>query len=609
MQNSEMNDFVNRVRERTDIYSVVSRYVQLNQRGGRYWGRCPFHSEKTASFTINTEKGFFYCFGCHAGGNVFKFISMIENVSYFEAIKLQAERLGIPLPSRNKTPEEIQRERGEKLLLKINEAAREFFFDCLKKPAGEIGRKYLNERGITDSAIENFKLGFSPNSWDALSSEFLRRGFSPKQLVDAGISSPRKNGSGIYDRFRGRIMIPITDVFGRVVAFGGRILNAEEENSPKYLNTSETLIFNKRKLLFGLDKAHLEISSKNFAVVVEGYMDAISLASTGIKNVVATLGTAFTSEHAKLLMRYTGRIVFCYDSDEAGQRATIRALPIVQDAGAEVFIVVVPDGKDPDEFVRRHGREAFERLIKSAVSPIEYRLKYVLKNTPHSTLDGKIKALREILPVVAGVKDTAVKNEYRKKLSAALLLDEGMIQGVWENFSKDNSKQKEEKKFTARETKNFPAKKNLRSSVKKNLAAEKAGESVLRMAWHDGGVLGYVLSLVPKETFTEVHQEIISYLEKCIEEERQADDLSAARELSEAANAEISRILTEGANEPEGAELDAFQDSVKKLRTLSLKIRYAKVLREAEEYISTGNPAYIQKMQESVKLKEEMDAL
>ena len=225
MQNTEREEFVNKVRERSEIVSVVSRYTPLNRKGGTYWGCCPFHNEKTPSFSVNPDKGLFYCFGCHAGGNVFNFISRIENISYFDAVKLQAERLGIPLPTGRKSPEEMRREREERTLFKINELARDFFHDRLMKtPEGERGRKYLAGRGITEETIENFKLGFAPVDWDAITSFFTERGFKREDLIKSGIVSRRKDDSGIFDRFRGRVMVPITDIFGHVVAFGGRIL-------------------------------------------------------------------------------------------------------------------------------------------------------------------------------------------------------------------------------------------------------------------------------------------------------------------------------------------------------------------------------------------------
>ena len=397
MSNTEQDEFVEKVRERSDIHSVISRYVSLNQRGGKYWGLCPFHNEKTPSFSVDAAKGLFYCFGCHTGGNVFKFLSLIENISYYEAIKLQAERLGIPLPTKKLSPEEERRRREEKILLKCNTLAQEFYHECLIKTArGEVGRKYLAGRGITPETIETFKLGFAPDGWDILLKNLTRQGFSAEQLEKIGLVKRRSDNSGFYDRFRSRVMIPINDIFGHTVGFGGRILVADD-NSPKYLNSPESALFSKRNLLFGLDKAHLSISSAGFAIVVEGYMDAISLVAAGVKNVVATLGTAFTPEHAKLILRYARKIIFCYDSDEAGQRATMRALPIVQAVGAEVFIVKVPEGKDPDEFVRNRGKTAFDALIKNALSLIDYQIDYVLAHVDTSTAPGKIRALQEIL--------------------------------------------------------------------------------------------------------------------------------------------------------------------------------------------------------------------
>ena len=610
MNNSEMDEFINEVRERSDIYAVVSRYIPMILKGGRYWACCPFHNEKTASFTINTEKGFFYCFGCHAGGNVFKFISKMENVSYFEAVRLQAERLGIPLPKKNKTSEEIAKERSQKVLFKIHEVARDFYHNLLMKTEyGLSGRKYLESRGITESTIADFKIGIAPSEWSRLTDELTRRGFSGTQIVEAGLSSPRKSGTGFYDRFRGRVMIPISDVFGHVVGFGGRILNDDEKDSPKYLNSPETKIFNKRNLLFGLDKTHLQISSSGFAIVVEGYMDAVSLFEAGVKNVVATLGTAFTAEHAKILMRYAKKIIFCYDSDEAGQRATVRALPIVRDAGAEVSVVAVPDGKDPDEFIRKHGRESFEKLIKNSVSLVDYRMNYILKSERHSTTREKIDVLRKILPIVAGVEDTALKNIYQQEIATSLVLDEEIVSSEWKKFLK--SKKVDEKNLKNPKV-DMPkkverSKKSNEESHKENILIQRLGETILRMAWQESDTLGFVLSLVPKEAFTKVHREIIEYIEKCIEEERTPNDLTAEKELSEIANREISRILL--AEEFQNSETVAFEDSVKRLRRVWLERRHAKLLQEAGECIATGDSAYVEKMQESLKIQKEMDNL
>ena len=599
MGSTEMDSFVERVTERTDIYSVVSNYVQLTQKSGRYWGRCPFHNEKTASFSVSPDKGLFYCFGCGVGGNVFKFLSLIENITYFEAIKLQAQRLGIDLPEKKSSPEQDKRRREEKILIKINELAQDFYHECLIKTArGEVGRKYLAARGINTETIETFKLGFASDEWENIYNKFTRQNFSPQQLEAVGLVAKRKNSSGYYDRFRGRIMIPIANIFGNVVGFGGRILNPADDTTPKYLNTPETVLFNKRNLLFGLDKSNRAISAAGAAIVVEGYMDAISLFGAGIKNVVATLGTAFTPEHVKLILRYARKIIFCYDSDEAGQRATIRALPIVQQMGAEVFVVKVPDGKDPDEFIRKHGKTAFEELITNAATLIDYRMQYILANSEYETIAGKIRTLKEILPVIAKVEDTVMRNEYCKKIAAALTLEEHIVIDEWKKIS---SKPEPDKKAVIV--------KRPKTSNNESPKIRKASEDILRMLWHENDILDYVLTLLPKEIFSEVHREIINWLKTCAKQERRADQMSAATELSEAANAELARILIKGSNTPRDSEMIVFEDSIKTLQESMLNKKYYELLAKAEKYIPSSNATYDEILQEWLKVKADLDKL
>ncbi len=604
MGSAELNDFVKRVSERTDVYSVVSAYVPLTQKSGRYWGRCPFHNEKTASFSVSADKGLFYCFGCGAGGNIFKFLSLIENISYFEAVKLQARRLGIDLPEKKYSPEEERRRREEKILYRINELAQDFYYEYLTKTArGEIGRKYLAGRGITAETIENFKLGYAPDEWENLLTKFTRQDFSPQQLEAVGLVAKRKNSSGYYDRFRGRVMIPIIDVFGHVVGFGGRVLNSEDENSPKYLNTPETVLFNKRNLLFGLDKSNRAISAAGAAIVVEGYMDAISLFSAGVKNVVATLGTAFTPEHAKLIQRYARKIIFCYDNDDAGQRATIRALPIVQQAGAEVYVVKISDGKDPDEFIRKHGKEKFEELIKSAQTLIDYRIKYVLANTEHATTGGKFRALQEILPVVVNIENDILCAEYCKRISAALVLDEQLVAKAWKKFLKQ-----------MQETAHQPGKKFI--AVKRQKIFERTDpiirascEVVLRMVWHENDMIDYVLTVLPTEIFSEPQREILFWLKNYEEQGRRANQMNAAEELSDEANAQLSRILMDGSDEPLDTEIKLFNDSVNILRRDVLLKKYHRILAQSEGYKSGDQEIYNKSIQELIKVKKEIDNL
>ena len=585
-----MDAFVERVSEQTDILRIVQSYVPLKRRGNRYWGCCPFHQEKTASFSVLPDKGFFYCFGCHAGGNAFKFISLIENISYFDAIKLQAEKLGIPLPERKRSPQEVAREREIQDLRKVNELARDFFHNCLTMTRmGERGKAYFAGRGIRQETIEEFQLGYAPPAWDKLSTAFLKRGIKQEFLLASGLCAERKQGGGLYDRFRGRVIIPIADERGRVVGFGGRVL---DDSTPKYLNTPETVLFNKRKLLFGLDRSHRAIQQEGRAIVVEGYMDAISVFDAGVHNVVASLGTAFTPEHAKKLLHYAPEICFCYDSDEAGQKATIRALTIVRDTGARVRVIVVPDGKDPDEFIRKHGADAFRALVEKALPLVEYRLRYVLSHTNYDTLDGKVKALHEMMPVLAGIREAAVRSEYERRLAQTLMLDEGIVRSELRHYRPE-----------AEEEVRQPIRKVV---AKPDTALRKAGRLVIRMAWQDAAVIAHLETIVPLEGIRDPAQrEILTFLKASAEEGRPVDDMSAAT-LSDEAAAELSRSLVEDLGGRD--ETEAYDDSLRVLRKAYLNALYTEHSRKANEYAQNGqHEACLQELNEVNKIKHEMD--
>ncbi|WP_288763349.1 DNA primase [uncultured Mitsuokella sp.] len=590
MRNEAMDAFVERVSEQTDILRVVQGYVPLKRRGNRYWGCCPFHQEKTASFSVLPDKGFFYCFGCHAGGNAFKFLSLIENISYFDAIKLQAEKLGIPLPERKRSPQEVAREREIQDLRKVNELARDFFHNCLTMTRmGERGKAYFAGRGIRQETIEEFQLGYAPPAWDKLSTAFLKRGIKQEFLLASGLCAERKQGGGLYDRFRGRVIIPIADERGRVVGFGGRVL---DDSTPKYLNTPETVLFNKRKLLFGLDRSHRAIQQEGRAIVVEGYMDAISVFDAGVHNVVASLGTAFTPEHAKKLLHYAPEICFCYDSDEAGQKATIRALSIVRDTGARVRVIVVPDGKDPDEFIRKHGADAFRALVEKALPLVEYRLRYVLSHTNYDTLDGKVKALHEMMPVLAGIREAAVRSEYERRLAQTLMLDEGIVRSELRHYRPE-----------AEEAVRQPIRKAV---AKADTALRKAGRLVIRMAWQDAAVIAHLETIVPLEGIRDPAQrEILTFLKAAAEEGRPVDDMSAAT-LSDEAAAELSRSLVEDLGGRD--ETEAYDDSLRVLRKAYLNALYTEHSRKANEYAQNGqHEACLQELNEVNKIKHEMD--
>ena len=597
MHREDMDEFVEQVTAQSDLLQTVQSYVPLKRKGNRYWGCCPFHGEKTPSFSVVPDKGFFYCFGCHAGGNVFKFLSLIENITYFEAIKLQAEKLGIPMPQRQKTPQEIARDKEIADLRKVNEMARDFYHNCLTLTRlGEPGKAYFTSRAISAETIAEFKLGFAPHAWDKLSTAFLKRGVKQELLLSDGLAAERQNGGGIYDRFRNRIIIPIADERGRVVGFGGRVL---DDSTPKYLNTPETVLFNKRRILFGLDRANRAIKQAGYAIVVEGYMDAISVFSAGVKNVVASLGTAFTAEHCKLLLRYAPAIYFCYDSDDAGQKATIRALSIVQGTGATVRVIVVPDGKDPDEYIRKHGAEAFQQLVKKALPLVEYRLQYVLKNFDHDSLEGKVKALHAMLPVLTGIREPAVLGEYIKRLSQALLLDEGIVRDEFRRFG--HQPLPEDSGAVPREP--------IRQAVRRtDTALQRAGRIVIRLAFQDAGILAHFATMVPlNDVSDESQREILLALQELAAQGKNSNDTEMANKLSETAMAELSRAMVEDLGVL--SETEAYSNAVRVLRKAYLNMRYVEHSQRAAELARQGDTAYVAELNQAQKIKSEMEEL
>ena len=435
-----------------------------------------------------------------------------------------------------------------------------------------------------------------------------------EQLVAAGVSKLRKNGSGIYDNFRNRVMIPISNLYGQVVAFGGRIIDDKSTKTddieaqanyeaPKYLNSPETLIFNKKNLLFGLNRATQDIRRLGYVIVVEGYMDVISVYSAGIKNVVASLGTAFTEEQAKLLTRYTRKIYFCYDSDEAGQKATMRALPIILRENALAKVITIPDEKDPDEYIRHHGVENFKKLINSASSMIDYQINYVLKMNEHSTVGGRIDTLKQLIPTVAGIQDLTIQGEYRKKISRALLMSEDIISAEVRLYKKNNLISSEQLQNTSKKIVTYDDLKHLR-----------AERIVLKELWLENDMIFHVSRILPKEIFTPVHQEIIGYIENCLKQQKRPDDISAEDELSEEAMTEISKLLLENENNSSQEFMRAYNDSMNVLKLKYLKTRYNKLIDDIQK-ISTDNPNYsknpdyMKKMHQSLELKREIKKL
>jgi len=417
------DDLVDRVRESNDILSVVMEYVQLKKVGGRYVGLCPFHSERTPSFTVSPDKQLFYCFGCHVGGNVFTFIMKIEGLTFREAVRRLGERAGIDVSASAETPVEREaRERRERTY-RLNELAMKYYRKVLlRSQAAAAARQYLAERGVGAEAQEMFSIGYAPPGWNALIKAMGRSGVPPHLLVEAGLAAVDEAGprERHYDRFRNRVTFPIVNVYGRVVGFGGRAL---DDSMPKYLNSPESPVFSKRTNLYGLDLAADRIRSDGAAVLVEGYLDVIAAHEAGLGNVVATLGTALTAEQARLISRYAQRVVMCYDADSAGSAATGRGVGITSGVGLEVAVAMLPEGHDPDSLVRNQGGDALRDAIETAVPYARYRIERILSATDMSSLQSRLAAVEAVVEVVADVAGEVERAEYVRELAGRLGVD------------------------------------------------------------------------------------------------------------------------------------------------------------------------------------------
>ncbi|UCC67019.1 MAG: DNA primase [Armatimonadota bacterium] len=383
------------IRRRADLVEIISPHVRLRKAGRRLVGLCPFHQEKTPSFTVDPEKGLWHCFGCKAGGDLFRFMEMIEKVSFSEAVELLARRLGLPPRQRASPARQRERER----MLSLHEEAARLFQAALHRQSGAAARAYLQRRGIAKESINEFELGYAPDQWEALLRALGKKGFSGPELAAAGLAVPREDR--FYDRFRNRLMFPIRDATGRVIAFGGRAL--ADDQQPKYLNSPETPIFQKGRTLWAFDRARRPMAEAGGAIVVEGYLDAIACHEAGLPETVATMGTALTAQHVELLRRQVNRLVLAFDSDSAGLAAALRGRELFQQAGLEVRVASVPEGTDPDDVIRQRGAEAFRELVENAPPMVEWELIRILSSAEGEGERARLEAFRQAISALARV--------------------------------------------------------------------------------------------------------------------------------------------------------------------------------------------------------------
>ncbi len=404
------DNILSEIKYRNDIETAISQYVNLKRRGKNLVGLCPFHSEKTPSFTVYPESDSFYCFGCGVGGDVFTFTGLIENLDYIEAVKLLAEKSGVALPQDGY---DDSLTRLKNTIFDINKESARFFHNYLMSPDGKWALNYYLSRGLSLKTIKRFGLGAAPDSWDSLINHLKSKGFSLSDMMTANVVGKSQRGS-YYDRFRNRFMFPIINIRGNIIGFSGRAVPGQEKERGKYVNTSDTPVYKKSENLFGMNFAKLSCADR--IILVEGNMDVISLHQAGFTNVVAPLGTAFTKEQANLIARYTKEIVLMLDADAAGQKALKRDSELLESTGLKVRVVVIPDGKDPDEFIRKNGPERFRALLEGAVSDIEYKLLMAANSINLESDDGKLQYLTKAAEVLATSDDVMTRDIYIGRL-------------------------------------------------------------------------------------------------------------------------------------------------------------------------------------------------
>ena len=402
-------DFLQELTDRNDIVDVVGQYVRLTKKSGsNLFGLCPFHSEKTPSFSVSPDKQIYHCFGCGKGGSVISFIMEIENLSFPEAVAFLARRAGMDLPEDGDPDQRRRRSR----LLDLNRDAARFFFGELTKPSGKPAQEYVRSRALSPAMVKTFGLGFAPDGYYALSNAMLSLGYTDYELVDAGLANANKSGKGVHDIFRNRLMFPVIDVRGNVIGFSGRILG---EGEPKYLNTRETLVFNKSRNLFGLNLA--KKSKSGYILLAEGNIDVVTLHQAGFDSAVASLGTSLTPEQTRLIARYTSEVVIAYDNDAAGQKAAQRAIGILEPLDLHVKVVQMSGAKDPDEFLRTQGADAFRNLIEASENRVEYQLDRARQRFDLTSDEEKVAYLREAAGIIAALQSPVEREVYAMRLA------------------------------------------------------------------------------------------------------------------------------------------------------------------------------------------------
>ncbi len=528
------DEFLSELRDRNDIVDVISPYVDLRTRGATATGLCPFHNEKTPSFTVYINTQSYYCFGCGAGGDAITFIKNIENLAYTEAVSLLAERSGLPLPADgyDNTVAKMKRR-----MLDANREAAKFFHNSLFTPEGKKGLDYFLDRGLSQDTIRHFGLGFAPDKWDGLLRHMKSKGFTEQELVAADLAKKTQKGY-IIDTYRNRAMFPIIDVKGSVIAFGGRVL---DDSKPKYINTSDTLVYKKSQGVFALNFA--KRGTDNTLILCEGYMDVIAYHQAGFENAVAGLGTAFTPEQAKLISKYAEEVILSYDNDEAGQNATRKAIGILSKTPLRIKVARLQGGKDPDEIIKKYGKDKMQQILSSAVGDVDFDLQRAKQGFDLQTSDGKVAYLGQAVDILAKFRNPIQWDVYASKLASELGVSKEAIVTQIAKKSKQQSRREIKDNFAKAATFNDDAMKKVNPERQKNLFAAKAEETLIASLLHNPDFYLKIKDKVSDEDFaTQLNLRIFTLIAKHLEENRPVGVTYFAEELTDEESGYLVRL-------------------------------------------------------------------
>lgn len=546
MGNLIPDDIIDEILSQVDIVELISSYFPLKRTGRNFKALCPFHKEKTPSFIVSPDKQIFHCFGCNEGGNAIHFLMRYERLEFPEAVKVLAKRVGVNIPEMHKES------KGILDLYKINNLAMQFYHDHLLNSSQYEGvRVYLIKRGLSKETMGKFKLGFSPPQGEALVNFFKQKGFSLSEVERTGLIMKRENGEGYFDFFRGRIIYPIFDIRQRVIGFGGRVL---DDSLPKYINTPETPIYKKGQTLYGLNFAREAIKEKGFIIIVEGYMDLISLSQRGFNNIVATLGTALTLEQVRLLKRHASLVVVVFDGDKAGEIASLRSLEVLLEEGLEVKLVALPSGFDPDSFVKIKGKEEFEKFLREAKNILEYKLQILLPRYGIENIEGKVNLVKEMLPTLIKIENNVMLSEFIRQLAEKILVSE---ESIWTELKKLRSK-----KSTTADEDSIAEKIPIFSSIRE------AELTLLKLMFKEKSLIKQAKLIFGKDDF--FSPEVKNIIDLLFTLDGENKKIEPARILNylnkETANRIITRLLTEESFEDLVETNSIFSECVRKLK-------------------------------------------